>query len=78
MQHKIHGFRKLDFKSNDGNQVQGVQLFTTYQADGVTGEQTDKIFIRADMEIPSVKIGDLIEVFYNNRGKVDSIKAVKA
>ena len=78
MHHKIHGFRNLDFKANDGNQVQGVQLFTTYQADGVTGEHTDKIFIRADMEIPSVKIGDTIDVFYNNRGKVESVKTVKA
>lgn len=78
MQHKIHGYRELDFKASDGKDIRGMQLFTTYPAADVTGEQTDKLFIRADMEMPSIKIGDTIDVFYNNRGKVESVKAVKA
>jgi len=76
MKMRLLGARDLDFKANDGSQVRGMQLFVAYAADGVVGEMTDKLFIRDGVELPQFKVGDNIDVAFNNRGKVDSVQSI--
>ena len=40
------GIRELDFKTDDGDEVKGTQIFYSYPSDGVIGEKTDKLFVR--------------------------------
>jgi hypothetical protein len=73
----IHGFRYLDFVSDEGTSIKGLQLFVSYEDSSVTGQITDKLFIPAEVEKPSnLKVGDTIDVSYNRRGKVIAVKAI--
>jgi hypothetical protein len=76
MKMRLLGARDLDFKANDGSQVRGMQLFVAYATDGVVGEMTDKLFVRDGVDLPQFKVGDSIDVAFNNRGKVDSVKPI--
>jgi len=70
------GFRELDFTDDKGNSVKGTQLHTTYSEDGVTGKACGKTFIRAgSMELPPLTVGMALDITYNRKGKVTSVKA---
>ena len=70
----VFGKKKLDFLSKDGNQVKGTNVFVAFEANGVDGLQTDKLFL-SDTKFGSVDIvvGADYEVTYNRYGKVDSL-----
>lgn len=72
---KLLGFKKLDFLDDKGNPVRGVQLFTSYLDDGVTGEACGKLFIRDGIELPSLSPGMVLEIGYNRKGRPISVKA---
>ncbi len=70
----VFGTKKLDFLSNDGNQVKGLQVYVGFESNGVNGMQTDKIFLSetrfGDVEIV---VGADYNISYNRYGKVDYI-----
>lgn len=70
------GFKKLDFTSNDKSQIKGTQFFIAFSDDGVTGQRTDKLFLRDDFPLPDVKPGNVIEITYNRHGKAENIRVV--
>ena len=71
---KVQGFRQMDFKGSDGKQVKGTTLYASYPEDGVTGEVTDKFFIKPEVSIPKgVAIGKTLDIGFNRRGKVETI-----
>lgn len=74
MKMRLLGARELDFTASDGSRVKGMQLFVAYTAKNVVGEISDKLFIREGVELPQFKVGEAIEVAFNNRGKVESVK----
>lgn len=76
MEMRILGARNLDFKSNDGSEVKGIQLFVAFKTDNVTGEIADKLFVRNGITLPQFKIGDTLDIAFNNKGKVESIQAI--
>lgn len=74
---RVIGLRKVNFKANDGQMIQGLSIYVTFpiERDG-TGDAADKLFLSASkvealQQIPQV--GDDINVTYNRYGKVDSI-----
>ncbi|MCL2188086.1 MAG: hypothetical protein FWC16_03430 [Defluviitaleaceae bacterium] len=70
----LQGKRELDFKDQTGNLVQGTSLFVSFKEDGVEGQATAKIFAKKGFVFPdNIKIGDNIECFFNQRGKLDAI-----
>lgn len=70
------GARELDFKSSEGTDIKGVQLFISFPDENVVGEMTDKLFLRDGFTLPTCKPGDALEVTFNRKGKPESIKAV--
>ena len=74
----LEGVRKLDFVS-DGETIQGTQIFVTFKENGVTGMMAEKLFLRSDVSLPeNLKIGEAIDVTFNRRGKVESVKIAKS
>jgi len=70
----LHGIRSLDFTANDGNRVQGTQLFVSFEEANVVGHATDKLFAGADVRLPEkLKPGIPIECFFNRKGKLESV-----
>lgn len=70
------GARELDFKSGEGTDVKGIQLYISFPDESVVGEMTDKLFLRDGFALPACKPGDALEVTFNRKGKPESIKAV--
>lgn len=77
---KVIGRRKVDFKAQDGSQIQGLSLYCTYpitkDGDGMAAE---KIFLSA-RKLEQLdfmpEVGDEINVQYNRFGKVDTIMQI--
>ncbi|MCL2562653.1 MAG: hypothetical protein FWE08_01275 [Oscillospiraceae bacterium] len=75
MQVTLQGYRQLDFKSDNGEQVKGTQLFVSFEDDTVTGKMTDKLFVRSEVRLPeNLKQGDVLNLQFNMKGKVQSIR----
>jgi len=70
------GYKAIDFVDDKGNPVKGIQLYTAYGDDGVTGKACGKLFIRAGtITLPSLTVGMDLKIAYNRKGKVTSVKA---
>lgn len=73
------GTRMVDFKGSDGSQVNGMNLFFTYEDPNIQGVGVDKVFVSAKrmMELSFVPaIGAACQLSYNKYGKVSDITAV--
>ena len=72
------GRRDVNFKGSDGHQVNGVNLWFSYEDDDIEGVAVDKVFISAnrvqDMSF-FPEIGGQCVLFYNKYGKVADIGA---
>lgn len=78
MRARVHGIRVLDFVSG-GDKIQGTQIFISFQKEGVTGEQTDKIFVRQGFPLPpELAPGKILDIFCDTKGRVEAIQIVNA
>lgn len=68
---KVLGTRKLDFKTDKGEQVAGTQIFVCYPFNGVDGYLVDKIFVPANSNvvIPTFKFGEEYQFNYQGIGR---------
>lgn len=73
------GMRNVNFKGSDGNTVDGVNLFFTYEDEHINGCGTEKVFIPSKKfcELSFVPVvGSPCVIRYNRYGKVgDIVKA---
>ena len=77
MQATLLGIRALDFKSKDGDQIKGTQLFVSFPEAETDGLMAEKLFIRADSktQLPDkLRPGDVLDVSVNLKGKVEAVK----
>ena len=77
MQMYLCGYRPLDFVSRDGKKIQGSQLFVSFPTDNVTGEMTDRIFVRNGFDLPDMVPGDVLDGAFTNRGKPERVTVIK-
>ena len=77
MQMKIIGLADVKFKNVVGEIIQGTTLYTAYQSKQVKeGMKTDKVFIPTEIELPELKAGDQVEMFFNNRGRAEYVEKI--
>lgn len=82
MKAKVLGIQKnVNFKSQDGNQITGMNLYFGTVNQYVDGYATEKAFISTSKACfaigQSLKVGDDVECYYNRFGKIDDIVPVK-
>ena len=65
---------KENFSTDDGSSVKGDQLFVAFAEDGVTGRMADKLFIRDGIALPTLTPGMMLDISFNRKGKVESVK----
>jgi len=77
---KVLGTRKLDFKTDKGEQVSGTQIFVCYPYNGVEGYLTDKIFVpaKSDVVLPVFKFGEEYNFVYSGFGRRQILTEVVA
>lgn len=76
----VVGIQFMSFKGNDGQQVDGVNVFFTQQANrtGLTGDVTGKFFVSRQYwdNLPyHPEVGAECLVYFNRYGKVSSFAA---
>ena len=74
MVHTVLGKRPVSFTAKDGKEVKGVSLYLGYEAEGVEGMATDKVFI-STTKLPKndIVVGSAVDVRYTKYGKVEAI-----
>jgi len=79
MKVKLVGYKELDFKSKEGDQVKGTSIYVEYKDDDVVGLMADKKFIK-NSEVIEIDlkqfIGKDIDIELGLKGKVCCISAV--
>ena len=76
---KVVGFRKVDFKDQNGQQIKGYTLFLARdpEDDKVTGLEVQKVFISSDRVPYTPAEGDFIGITYNRYGKIQDIQVME-
>lgn len=82
MKLKVHGIENVNYTSKKtGQPVVGTSLHCTVKDQAVIGEAVEKIFLSDNLGlsqiVSQVKIGDTVDVSYNNRGYVVDLALVK-
>ena len=73
----IRGLCTLNFKTSNGDAIEGTQVFFTYAANGVVGEKAEKIFLRKGFPIPpELAPGKMVDIFCDTKGRVEPIQLV--
>ena len=73
----VVGKSKVDFSNASGEIIRGTTLYVTHIVDNVEGLKAEKFFIKESISCNDVNVGDNIEIFFNQRGKVDTIRKSK-
>lgn len=74
MRAKLIGYSQVRFTTpDDGKLIEGMTLSVGYPEEHTTGMRAERFFVKKDIEIPQVKIGEDIQIFFNQRGKVEAI-----
>lgn len=70
---KLLGFTPVSFKTSDGKQIEGTTISVGVPDEHTTGMRAERFFVKKEIAVPQVKIGENINVFFNQKGKVESI-----
>lgn len=74
MQAQLLGVQHINFTNNNGEAINGTNLFVAFKDESVDGVKTDKFFIRESIALPKdTKINDTIELSFNYKGKIEMI-----
>ncbi|MBE6914208.1 MAG: hypothetical protein E7472_04655 [Ruminococcaceae bacterium] len=70
----VIGKRKLDFTASDGKEIKGLSLFLGWSSDSIEGMETARFYV-SESKLPKqdIQVGADIEVYFDRRGKIDSI-----
>lgn len=74
---KVIGFQEKSFKGDDGNIVEGMNIFCSYESDRISGVGAERIYCSMNKLNKSgyyPSLGDDIEVQYNRYGKIAGIR----
>lgn len=73
MKSKLIGYSSVAFSTPDGKLVEGTTISVGCPDEHTTGMRAERFFVKKEIEIPQVKIGEDINIFFNQRGKVEAI-----
>lgn len=78
MEVKLLGLQELDFVTNSGDKIQGYNMFVSFPDANVEGVKTEKLFIKDSIELPACQLNDTLDIGFNMKGKVETLKLTKA
>lgn len=75
---RLLGCSAVDFLSDDGANIKGMNLYVAFEDDHVEGERTERLFVKQGIALPEgLAVGNYMDVGFNMRGKVESIASAK-
>jgi len=76
--YKFIGEREYSFQNDKGEHVAGKSWWVVFDADGVRGQQAEKISIPSTINTPSVNPGDDVTISFNMKGRVTGVELAKS
>ena len=73
MQVKLVGIQHVNFTNNNGETINGINIFCAFKDENVEGLRTEKFFLRPEIKLPDCKLNDTIEISFNMKGKVEML-----
>lgn len=73
MKAKLIGYSPVGFTTPDGKRIEGMTLSVGCPDEHTTGMRAERFFVKKEIEMPQVKIGEDINIYFTQRGKVESI-----
>lgn len=75
--YEVIGIQHRKYTNKQGREVEGYNLFVTYEEKEVNGLACMREWVATDvMEDSGVSVGDSVELNYNRYGRICSIKSV--
>ena len=74
MQAKILGVQNINFTNNNGEAINGTNIFVAFKDENCEGLRTEKFFLKDGIDLPKdTKLNDTIEISFNYKGKIEMI-----
>lgn len=74
MQVRLVGVQGIHFVNNNGEEVNGTNIFCAFPDENVEGLRTEKFFLKDGITLPKdTKLNDTIDISFNMKGKVEAI-----
>lgn len=77
MQVKVLGISHVKFTNNNGENINGTNLYCGFKDENTVGIRADKFFLKDGIQV-DCKPNDTIELVFNMRGKVESVHKVQS
>lgn len=76
-QYVTYGLQPIDFINNNGERIEGTNVFVGYRDENVIGQRTEKLFIKKGFPIPKELVpGAVIELWFDIKKRLDGIRIV--
>lgn len=73
MKAKLMGYSPVSFTTKDGKLIEGMTFSIAHPDEHTTGMRVERFFIKSNIEIPQIKVGDEITLVFSQHGKVEAI-----
>ena len=74
MQAKLLGVMPVNFLNNQGEEINGTNIFVAFKDEYVEGLRAEKLFLKENISFPdNIKLNDNLEIAFNYKGKVEMI-----
>ena len=79
MQAYVHGTQVVDFVNDQGERIEGHRLYISYRDERVTGQRTDKLFLKKGFPIPKELMpGVVVELSFDINKRLDRLQVISA
>ena len=68
MQVKLVGVQHVNFINNNGENIDGTNIFCAFKDENVEGLRTEKFFLRPEIKLPECKLNDALDISFNMKG----------
>lgn len=74
MEAKLVGIQRVRFTNNNGELINGNNIYILFKDENVDGFKTEKLFLKEGIELPKdTKLNDTLEISFNMKGKAEMI-----
>jgi len=77
MKARIIGIEEINFKNQVGEVISGTNIFIAYENPNTKGLRCDKVFLKEEINLPAdVRPNELVEIYFNMRGKAEKVEKI--
>lgn len=71
---KLLGVKHIHFTNNNGEEINGTNIYCAFKDENVEGLRTEKFFLKEGITLPKdIKQNDTVELEFNMNGKVEKV-----